>query len=123
MSQVTVTIGGREYKMACGEGEEEHLFALARMVDERFAGLRGQFGEVGDIRLSIMTAIMIADELNEAERRETALRTEMKALQLAGDDAVKAYDARHADVADQLAAAAERLERMATELGEATRRD
>lgn len=123
MSQVTVTIGGREYKMACGEGEEEHLFALARMVDERFAGLRGQFGEVGDIRLSIMTAIMIADELNEAQRRETALRTEMKSLQLAGDDAVKAYDARHADVADQLAAAAERLERMATELGEATRRD
>lgn len=123
MAQVTVQIGGRDYKMACGEGEEGHLLSLARMVDERHAELKSQFGEVGDIRLSVMTAIMIADELNEARRRTEALETEIKALQLAGDDAVKAYDARHADVADQLAAAAERLERMAEELAEGTRRD
>lgn len=123
MAQVTVEIGGRDYKMACGEGEEEHLLALGRMVDERHAQLKGQFGEVGDIRLSVMTAIMMADELNEAKRRHNALETEMKALQLAGDDAVKAYDARHADVADQLAAAAERIERMAEELSEGTRRE
>ncbi|WP_245479616.1 cell division protein ZapA, partial [Hansschlegelia zhihuaiae] len=111
MAQVTVQIGGRDYKMACGEGEEEHLLALGRMVDERHGQLKGQFGEVGDIRLSVMTAIMMADELNEAKRRNDALAAEISALQAAGDDAVKQYDARHADVADQLAAAAERLQR------------
>ncbi|WP_020180659.1 cell division protein ZapA [Methylopila sp. M107] len=123
MPQVTVQIGGRDYKMACGEGEEAHLLSLGRMVDERHAQLKVQFGEVGDIRLSVMTAIMMADELNEAKRKGAALASEIKALQLAGDDAVKAYDARHADVADQLAAAAERLERMAAELSDGTRRD
>ena len=109
MAQVTVQIGGRDYKMACGEGEEEHLLSLGRMVDERHAQLKSQFGEVGDIRLSVMTAIMMADELNEAKRRSEALQNEIKSLQLAGDDAVKAYDARHEDVADQLAAAADQL--------------
>lgn len=123
MAQVTVQIGGRDYKMACGEGEEEHLLSLGRMVDDRHAQLKAQFGEVGDIRLSVMTAIMMADELNEARRRNEALGAEIAALQLAGDDAVKAYDARHADVADQLAAAAERVERMAQELSEGPRRE
>jgi cell division protein ZapA len=122
MAPVTVQIGGRDYKMACGEGEEEHLRALGRMVDERHGQLKGQFGEVGDIRLSVMTAIMMADELNEAKRRTEALEAEIRALQAAGDDAVAQYDARHADVADQLAAAAERLERMAEELSDGTRR-
>ena len=60
MAQVTVQIGGRDYKMACGEGEENHLLALAREVDERHERLKSQFGEVGDIRLSVMTAIMMA---------------------------------------------------------------
>ncbi|PZQ19148.1 MAG: cell division protein ZapA [Ancylobacter novellus] len=123
MPQVTVQIGGRDYKMACGEGEEAHLAALGRMVDERFAQLRGQFGEVGDIRLSVMTAIMMADELSEAKRRHETLEAEIAALRLAGDDVAKQFDARHADVADQLAAAAERLERLATELGEGSRRE
>lgn len=122
MPQVTIQIGGRDYKMACGEGEEEHLFELGRMVDERHAQLKRQFGEVGDIRLSVMTAIMIADELSEAKRRHEALEAEIKALTAAGDDVAKQFDARHADVADQLAAAAERLERMASELGEGVRR-
>jgi cell division protein ZapA len=123
MAQVTVQIGGRDYKMACGEGEEEHLLSLGRMVDERFGQLRGQFGEVGDIRLSVMTAIMMADELSEAKRRHEALEAEIAGLRLAGDDVAKQFDARHADVADQLAAAAERLERLATELGDGARRE
>lgn len=123
MAQVTVQIGGRDYKMACGEGEETHLLSLARMVDERHAQLRQQFGEVGDNRLSIMTAIMMADELNEAKSRARTLESELSAVNLAGDDAAKQFDARHADVADQLTAAAERLERMAEELGEGLRRE
>lgn len=123
MAQVTVQIGGRDYKMACGEGEENHLLSLARMVDERHGQLRRQFGEVGDNRLSIMTAIMMADELNEAKSRAKALESELSAVNLAGNDAAKQFDARHADVADQLTAAAERLERMAEELGDGLRRE
>ncbi|MFJ5489649.1 cell division protein ZapA, partial [Hansschlegelia beijingensis] len=112
MPQVTVQIGGRDYKMACGEGEEQHLLSLARSVDERHAQLKRQFGEVGDIRLSIMTAIMMADELNEASRTRAELEAEIVALKAADQNAVEAFDARHADVAEQVSNAAARLEQI-----------
>ena len=123
MPQVTVQIGGRDYKMACGEGEEQHLLSLARSVDERHAQLKRQFGEVGDIRLSIMTAIMMADELNEASRTRAELEAEIVALKAADQNAVEAFDARHADVAEQVSNAAARLERLAVELAEGVRRE
>lgn len=123
MAQVTVTIGGRDYKMACGEGEEEHLLALGRVVDERHAGLKASFGEVGDVRLSVMTAIMIADELDAAKRRHAKLEAEIAGLRDARADADAAFDGRHADVAGQITAAAERLEQLAEELADGVRRD
>ncbi|GBD48422.1 cell division protein ZapA [Methylopila sp. Yamaguchi] len=123
MAQVKVTIGGRDYRMACGEGEEEHLLALGREVDGRFSNLRGTFGEVGDVRLSIMTAIMVADELSEAKKRQAALEAEIAALKAAHADAGAALDGRHADVANEIAAAAERLERLAEELSDGVRRE
>ena len=123
MPQVTVQIGGRDYKMACGEGEEEHLLSLGRAVDERHARLKRQFGEVGDIRLSVMTAIMMADELNEAQRRHGELEAEIAALKAARQDADKATDGRHATTAERISGAAERLERLADELADGTRRE
>ncbi|WP_020186400.1 cell division protein ZapA [Methylopila sp. 73B] len=123
MPQVKVTIGGRDYRMACGEGEEEHLLALGREVDGRFSNLRGTFGEVGDVRLSIMTAIMVADELSEAKKRHAALEAEIAGLKAAQADAGAAVDGRHANVANEIAAAAERLERLAEELSDGVRRE
>ncbi|GLK77226.1 cell division protein ZapA [Methylopila musalis] len=123
MPQVTVTIGGRDYKMACGDGEEEHLLALGRLVDERHGELKRSFGEVGDVRLSVMTAIMIADELNEAKRRHAALEQEIERLRDSQADAASATDGRHAETAGRIAAAAERLERLADELTDGARRD
>lgn len=71
MSQVSVSIDGRRYRLACGEGEEAQLEALARMVDEKIGEMRKTFGEIGDQRLVIMAALSFADSLTEA-RGETA---------------------------------------------------
>ena len=68
MAQVTVTIGGRVFRLACNEGEEPHLEALAREVDAKIDGIRASFGEIGDQRLIVMAALTIADELSEAQR-------------------------------------------------------
>jgi len=76
MAQVAVTIGGRSYRLACNEGEEEHLEALARAVDAKFGAMHGAFGEIGDQRLMVMAALTIADELNEARARIAALEAE-----------------------------------------------
>ena len=73
MAQVSVTIGGRNYRMACDDGQEEHLMKLARGLDQKIAHLREAFGEIGDTRLTVMAAIMVSDELSETKRRVSGL--------------------------------------------------
>ena len=68
MSQVNVTINGRQFRMACEDGQEGHLQQLAKDLDERIVALRGQFGEIGDARLTVMAALMVADELAESRQ-------------------------------------------------------
>jgi cell division protein ZapA len=81
MAQVTVTINGRQYRMACEDGEEERLLALGRGLDQRIGELREKFGEIGDARLTVMAALLVADELAEAENRIAALEQERGRLQ------------------------------------------
>jgi cell division protein ZapA len=76
MAQVAVTIGGRTYRLACNEGEEERLEALAREVDSKFDTIHKSFGEIGDQRMIVMAALTIADELTEARARVAALEAE-----------------------------------------------
>src|ERR1700722_11542814 len=63
MSQVSVTINGRQFRMACEDGQEGHLMNLARDLDIRIDGLRSKFGEIGNTRLTVMAALTIADTL------------------------------------------------------------
>ena len=63
MSQVNVTINGRQFRMACEDGQEDHVTDLARDLDARIEGLRAKFGEIGDTRLTVMAALTVADEL------------------------------------------------------------
>ncbi len=51
MAHVNVTINGRQFRMACEDGEEDHLVQLASDFDKRVSELREKFGEVGDTRL------------------------------------------------------------------------
>lgn len=67
MSQVSVTIDGRKYRLACNEGEEARLESLAGMIDDKIGEMRTTFGEIGDQRLVIMAALTIADNLTEAK--------------------------------------------------------
>ncbi len=113
MPQVAVVISGKAYRMACGEGEEEHLKALAAVIDGKITELRGSFGEIGDMRLHVMSALMVADEQVEAKRRIAALEEELAALRTiaaAGDERAHALEAQ---VADTIGRAAERIERLA----------
>ncbi len=80
MSQVTVTIAGRTYRMACAEGEEQHLEGLAASYNARVEEMRATFGQVDDLRLPVMAAIAQADELQETRKRITALTEEVAML-------------------------------------------
>ena len=81
MSQVTVTINGRQFRMACEDGQEGHLMRLAQELDQRIEKLRGNFGEIGDARLTIMAALTVADELADINNRLKRVEQELASLQ------------------------------------------
>lgn len=116
MPHVSVTINGRQYRMACDEGQEHHLARLAHELDQRIAKLRTTFGEIGDMRLTVMAALLISDELAETSQRmrrfEENLAEMQEARTLAADHAQQTSDA----IIAALNAAAERIERVTAAL-------
>lgn len=75
MGQVQATINGRSYRLDCADGQEQRLGELAKFVGQKVDQLAGEFGQVGDIRLLLMAALMTADELFDL-REEAAARAE-----------------------------------------------
>jgi cell division protein ZapA len=112
MSQVTVNINGRQFRMACEDGQESHLLRLAQDLDQRIERLRVNFGEIGDTRLTVMAALTVADELAEANNKLRRLDEELKALQDARTASAERTVATQAAVAAALNSAAERIERV-----------
>lgn len=117
MAHVTVTIAGRAYRMACDDGQEEHLAQLAQDVDARIEQLRGAFGEIGDQRLSVMAAITIADELAEAKRRIRAIEQDLESQRATRAATLERLEQAEQTMASAVLTAAERLERIARDLG------
>ncbi|MDB5518853.1 MAG: hypothetical protein JWQ17_5611 [Tardiphaga sp.] len=111
MSHINVTINGRQYRMACEEGQETRLRQLADSFEARIGDLRGRFGEVGDGRLTVMAALTVADELLDARHQIRTLEEELAALRdvrvVASDRAKVTQTA----VAAALNSAADRIEK------------
>ena len=63
MSQLEVTINGKSYQIICDDGQEAHLAELGEYLEKRVQELVSSIGQVGDTRLLVMTALVIADEL------------------------------------------------------------
>ena len=81
MAQIVATIAGRQFRLACEDGQEDHLQSLAKDIDQRIISLRRKFGEIGDTRLTVMAALMLADEMNEAMQKVRRLEEDVAALQ------------------------------------------
>jgi cell division protein ZapA len=111
MSHINVTINGRQYRMACEEGQEVRLLKLAENLESRVESLRGKFGEIGDARLTVMAALTACDELLDAGARIRSLEEEVEQLRNAGVAATDRARATQTAVSNALNAAAERIER------------
>lgn len=82
MADVDVEVAGRRYKLSCRDGEEDHLRALVRMVDEKAEHLTGALGDMTEARTLLLSALLLADELNDlrgaaAARNETPAAAEI----------------------------------------------
>jgi cell division protein ZapA len=111
MNHINVTINGRQYRMACEEGQEARLLRLAESLQSRVETLRGKFGEIGDARLTMMAALTVCDELLDANQRIHGLEEELETLRNVRVAALDRAKATQAAVAHALNAAADRIER------------
>lgn len=116
MATVTVTIDGKAYRMACDEGQEQHLAGLAERFDRYVSHLKSSFGEIGDQRLTVMAGIMVMDELNELQKRMKGLENEAETLRKTRDEALLRADKHDVTVTNVLSQVAERIEGLATRL-------
>jgi cell division protein ZapA len=118
MSQVNVTINGRQFRMACEDGEEARLSRLAEDLDASIATLRTRFGEIGDTRLTVMAALTLADQLSETKEKLQRLEPELATLRNASVASADHSQAMQTAVVAALNAAAERIETITKRLNE-----
>ncbi len=107
MAQVDVAINGQNYRIACEEGQQDHLRQLAEDVDGRIVELVEAMGQIGELRLLVMVSMLMADELHESA--ETA----------STGDAANSRDAAEAETARGIDAAAQRIETIAAGIEQA----
>ena len=103
MSTVTVEVNGRAYQVGCEDGQEAHLESLARTFSAQVREVSRSVGQVGDLRLFLMAALLTADELADARARLARAEAELAAVRRSGAEP----DGR---AAKALESAAERIE-------------
>jgi len=116
MAQVSVTINGKIYRMACEDGQEAHLQGLAQRLDDTIHSLRGSFGEIGDQRLTVMAAVMVMDELTEAQRKLKSLEAENRSLRETRAAVIERRDQVETEIARRIDDTVARIERLAQAL-------
>lgn len=119
MPEVNVEINGRKYRMACEEGQETHLLGLADRFNKHIDAFKGDFGEIGDYRLTVMAGIAVLDELADAERRIAQLQRSIAELTEAGEAISAEAEDLERRFAKRLNEAARKVEAIATAIDEA----
>ena len=79
MGQVAITLNDRTYRLVCDDGEEDRLVELAGFLKGKVEQLRAELGHVGDERLMLMAALMIADELFDARAAQGGVKAQASA--------------------------------------------
>lgn len=108
MAQVSIEVNGRPYAVGCEDGQEHHLQELGRMFDQQVRHVSADMGQLGDTRLFLMGALLLADELSDMKLRLAHANAEIARMQQEGTKAeiaaIRALDA-----------AAEKIEKLAAD--------
>lgn len=108
MAQVTVQINGRKYQIACDDGQEAHLTRLGNYIDNRVQELIAAVGQIGDSRLLVMVALLVADELSDAYAELDLVRS--------ADEGVAAMLEAEESLSTRIESLAKRIEEVAVSL-------
>jgi cell division protein ZapA len=106
MAQLTIEVNGRPYLVGCEDGQEGHLRELAKLFDSQVQQLSDSVGNLGETRLFLMGALMMADELADSRARLAHLQGEASRLR----NELQTVETRASNALD---AAAQRIEALA----------
>ena len=118
MARVSVSINKQSYEIACEEGQQESVLALASTVDEKVSALVAQVGHVGEARSLVMAALLMADEAQEMKKDMTRIKAEadsraLDAAEKASQQVVKDHTQSQSMTLKTLSEAAKRMESIA----------
>lgn len=80
MPELTVTIGGRHFTVACQTGEEHFLQTAAAMLDAEAQPLAASLGRLPEARLLLMAGLMLADRTAAVEDENRSLKAQLAAV-------------------------------------------
>jgi cell division protein ZapA len=81
MAQVSLDVNGRPYVVGCEDGQEPQLRELAKLFDAHVRQVASDLGQLGETRLFLMGALLLADELAETKARLSSVQAELGELQ------------------------------------------
>ena len=118
MANVVVTVAERPYTMQCPDGEEDHLRELAQLLDTEVTRIKQSVGSIGDIRLLVMSGLMVADRLSEAIQKIETLEDQVQSLRETKNVAQTQLKTLETNLTTHLDRAAVRLEGLAKKMAE-----
>jgi len=126
MPEVLISIGGRQFEVACQEGEESYLQSAAKMLDDEAQVLSDQVGRMPEARMLLMAGLLLADKTASIEDKIAEVRAELaeRDAELAGLRSTVVEPERvevpvvPQAVSDTLAEVAARAEALAAEVEE-----
>ena len=105
MGQVVVKVNGRDFALSCSDGQEPRIRRLAQYVDAKIGEFTKSIGQVGEARLILLAALVIADELSDANEALQMERSRRSAVGAPPDAGVGIRN-----MADRIEAIAARIE-------------
>ena len=110
MAQVEIKINGRDYRIACEDGQESHLSNLAKYLDGKVGELVDEVGQIGDTSLMVMAGLLVTDELSDTRDELEAFRNQ------AARETQSAIDDTEDKLAAEIDTLAARIEQVAAAL-------
>jgi cell division protein ZapA len=113
MGQVVVKVNGRDFPLSCADGQEPRIRRLAQYVDAKVGDFTKALGQVGEARLILLAALVIADELSDANE---AVAQERNRSRAGGGAAEDTGDSATQAAASGIRTAAHRIESIAARI-------
>ena len=80
MANVNITFNGKEFLLSCDDGQEEHLVELSEQLNNKFANLKSQLGNIGENKLLLITSVKVMDEYFETKKKIEEKKKELNDL-------------------------------------------